>query len=187
MVGGLALVAAGAAFVTWSTGRTDHAAPSSAPVIAEPAVSVRAAAALPVTSDDLPTIPVEALPSSATPPKGADAPARIAAARPAPSSEKARRDDEFELIQRAQDELAPDPARALTILQEHARLFPAGELTQERETMAVEALVRVHRKPEAKARAAALLARFPRTPYVARLERALGESLSVAPPPTTPR
>lgn len=182
MIGGLALVAVGAAFVTWSTGRTDHAAPSSGAVIAEPAVSASPAAVLPATTDDLPTMPVEALPSSAAPPEGPSAPARIAAARSAAPSEKPRREDEFELIQRAQDKLASEPASALTILQEHARLFPAGELTQERETMAIEALVRVHRKPEAKARASALVARFPRTPYVARLESALGEPLTVASP-----
>ena len=187
MVGGLALVAAGAAFVTWSAGRTDHDAHSSGAVVAEPAVTAPPAAALPATTEDLPTMPVEALPSSATPPQGTSAPARIAAARPATSSEKPRREDEFELIQRAQDKLASDPAFALTILQEHARSFPAGELTQERETMAVEALVRVHRKPEAKARASALLARFPRTPYVARLESALGEPLSVTSPVSTSR
>ena len=68
MVGGLALVAAGAAFVTWSAGRTDHAAPSSGAVIEEPAVSAPPAAVSPVTTDELPTMPVEALPSSATPP-----------------------------------------------------------------------------------------------------------------------
>lgn len=184
MVGGLAIVAAGAAFVTWSAERTDHAAPSSGAVIAEPAVSAPPGAVLPVTTDDLPTMPVEALPSSAMSPEGTNAPARIAAARPA---EKPRREDEFELIQRAQEKLASDPASALTVLQEHARSFPAGELTQERETMAVEALVRVHRKPEARARASALLARFPRTPYVARLESALGEPLSVTSPVSSSR
>ena len=47
--------------------------------------------------------------------------------------------------------------------------------------MAVEALVRMHRKPEARTRANALLARFPRTPYVARLEGALGEPLCSRP------
>jgi hypothetical protein len=183
MLGGLALVALGGAFATWSAGRPEHAASSVGDVIAEPAASAPPSAPPPLTTGDLPTIPVEALPSSAAPPEGTGAPARITAARSAPSSERVRRDDEFELIQRAQDKLASDPARALTILQEHARVFPAGELTQERETMAVEALVRVHRKPEAKARASALLARFPRTPYVARLESALGEPLT----PTTPR
>jgi len=53
--------------------------------------------------------------------------------------------------------------------------------------MAVEALVRMHRKPEARTRANALLARFPRTPYVARLESALGEPLSLASPGNTAR
>jgi hypothetical protein len=185
--GGLALVALGGAFVASSMGRSEHAATPGEPVVA-PAVSAPPEAPLPVTGD-LPTMPVDALPSSSATPASASAsaPLRIAGARPAPSPEKPRRADEFELIQRAQDKLASEPARALAILQEHARLFPTGELTQERETMAVEALVRMHRIPEARTRANALLARFPRTPYVARLESALGEPLSVAPPVSTPR
>jgi len=186
MLGGLALVALGGAFVAVSMGPSEHAATPGEPVV-PPAVSAPPEAPLPVTTGDLPTLPVEALPSSSATPGSASAPARIAAARPAPSSEKPRREDEFELIQRAQDKLASEPARALATLQEHARLFPAGELTQERETMAVEALVRMHRKPEARTRANALLARFPRTPYVARLESALGEPLSLASPGNTAR
>jgi hypothetical protein len=178
-LGGLALVALGGAFTAWSAGRSEHSATPEARIVV-PVASVRPAAPSPVPAVDLPTTPVDALPSSSPMPDNTSAPTRIVAARPAPSSEKPRREDEFDLIQRAQEKLASEPARALAILQEHARLFPAGELTQERETMAVEALVREHRKPEAKARAEALLARFPRTPYVARLERALGEPLSAA-------
>ncbi len=184
--GGLALVALGAAFVASSMGTSEHAATPGAPVVAS-AVSAPLEAPPPVTTSDVPMMPVEALPSSSATPSSASAPARIATARPAPSSEKPRREDEFELIQRAQDKLASEPARAMAILQDHARLFPAGELTQERETMAVEALVRMHRKPEARTRANALLARFPRTPYVARLESALGEPLLLAPVADAPR
>lgn len=185
MLGGLALVALGGAFVTRSVSRSEQVAIPDPPAVV-PAVSAPPAAPAPETTGDLPTMPVEALPSSAAMPNGVSAPARVAAARPASSSERSKH-DEFELIQRAQDKLASEPARALSLLQEHARLFPTGELTQERETMAVEALVRVDRRPEAKARAEALLARFPRTPYVARLERAVGEPLSVAPPSNLPR
>ncbi|MDF2698329.1 MAG: hypothetical protein K0S65_6713 [Labilithrix sp.] len=92
---------------------------------------------------------------------------------------------EFGFIKRAEDALSSDPSRALAILDEHARRFPAGEFLQEREMVAVEALARLGRKTEAKRRADALLERFPRTPYVARLERALGEPLLPTPPATT--
>jgi hypothetical protein len=51
---------------------------------------------------------------------------------------------------------------------------------QEREVLAVEALARLDRMEEAKRRAKALLGLYPRTPYVARLERALGEPLPAA-------
>lgn len=91
---------------------------------------------------------------------------------------------EFALIQRAQAALPSDPALALAIADEHARAFPAGELTQEREVVAVEALSRLGRRAEAKRRASALLERFPSTPYEPRLERALGERVSPAPSPT---
>lgn len=185
MLGALALVVLGGAFVASSMRTTAPAAIPEVPVMV-PAVSAPFASP-PVTVGDLPTVPVDALPSSAATPEGASPSARAAAARPGPSTERPKREDEFELIQRAQDKLASEPSSALAILQEHERRFPAGELTQERETMAVEALVRVHKKPEAKARATALLARFPRTPYVARLERALGEPLSVASPASTSR
>ena len=86
---------------------------------------------------------------------------------------------ELLLVRRAQDALASDPARALAIADEHALAFPRGELTQEREVVAVEALSKLGRKDDALRRANALLRRFPRTPYVAHLEKALGQPLSV--------
>jgi len=191
-VGGLAVVALGAALVVWQVRSSDGGASPEVPVAA-PVVTRTPGASLvertgdaPRTTVDVPTMPVEALPSSE--PAVAGGPSRGAAARPARRPDTASAlpgEDEFALIQRAQEELASDPVRALATLEVHARSFPAGELTQERETMAVEALARVNRKAEARTRANALLTRFPRTPYVARLERALGEPLAVARPSNT--
>ena len=137
---------------------------------------------------ELPSVPVEALPSSATPAIVAAAPARTATSR-APSELRSHASPEVELafIKRAQDALSSDPARALAIAEEHARTFPAGELVQEREVVTVEALARLGRNAEAKTRANALVRRFPRTPYVTRLERALGEPLSPPSPSPTAR
>lgn len=85
---------------------------------------------------------------------------------------------ELELVQSAQSALSADPERALAIAGEHARVYPSGELVQEREVLAVEALARLGRKEEALRRARALVQRFPRTPYAARLGMAIGHPLT---------
>ncbi|MDF2696066.1 MAG: hypothetical protein K0S65_4449 [Labilithrix sp.] len=95
---------------------------------------------------------------------------------------------ELELVQRAEAALASDPQRALALAKEHARVFPSGEFLQEREVIAVDALVRLGRKDESLRRGRALVQRFPQTPYAARVELAVGQSLtspanSAAPPP----
>lgn len=184
--GALALVALGGA-MTWQTINYLPTAESTAPLLeaaapvaptVEPSPSHAAEPALPSVAE-IPTIAVESLPSSASPPSVAVP----RAARSAPASTQAPsqapvRELEFAIVQRAQAALATDAARALSIADEHARAYPSGELVQEREVVAVEALARLGRSGEAKSRATALLKRFPRTPYVPRLERALGEALT---------
>ncbi|MDF2692425.1 MAG: hypothetical protein K0S65_808, partial [Labilithrix sp.] len=95
---------------------------------------------------------------------------------------------ELALVQRAQASLATDPQRALATTDEHARAYPKGEFTQERELSAVEALARMGRKEEARGRARALIQRYPRTPYAARLEMAVGPlgNDGFTPPPNEP-
>ncbi|MDF2697864.1 MAG: hypothetical protein K0S65_6247 [Labilithrix sp.] len=136
------------------------ALPSSAKVVAVAPPTPRAIAPRPTSSS----------PSPVTAPAG-----EAREARPAPAAE-----NEFALVRRAQDALPSDPSHTLSLVDEHVRAFPAGELVQEREVLAVEALARLHRMEEAKRRAKALLGLYPRTPYVARLERALGETLPAA-------
>ena len=160
---------------------------STPPPVSAPATQMLAAAPPPPPSTaDIPSMPVEALPSSATPAVVVTSTAARAGAPPSPASWAApraassppSREGEFAFIKRAQDALASDPSRALSIAEEHARTFPAGEFVQEREVVAVQALARLGRTTEAKSRANALLARFPRTPYVPRLERELREPLT---------
>ncbi len=181
----LALVGLGVGIFGWQARNVEQAAappsevavqsaaptPASPPSLSPPAVEVA------------PT-PVEALPSSATAAVVASTPHRAVAPRPPSSavvvstSTEARtppsRENEFALVRRAQDALVSDPARTLILVQEHARAFPTGELVQEREVLAVEALARLSRMAEARERADALRALYPRTPYGARLDRALG-------------
>ncbi len=85
---------------------------------------------------------------------------------------------ELEIIQSAQTALRSDPERALAATREHERLYPSGELLQEREVLAVEALSRLGRKEEALRRARSLVQRFARTPYASRLETAIGQPLT---------
>lgn len=174
----LALVALGGAVVTWRSQHTPRSAVVAVPPVSKAAHVADEPAPIPAsTSETIPSISVDALPSSTS-----SAPARIAvrpsasaapASAPTTSQTTAPSEAEFALIRRAQLALAESPAQALALTDEHARTFPSGELAQERELTAVEALARLGRTADASNRAQAFLARFPRTPYVARIERAL--------------
>jgi hypothetical protein len=176
---GIAVLAGG--FVSWRA--VDVAAPP--PVAAIPPALALAPVEARVPAADVPApqmaIPVDALPSVA-PSAATSVPVRhaapVASAQAPAESEAPPPPKELDLVQRAQAMLASDPERALAITREQARLYPAGEYIQEREVFAVEALSRLGRKDEASARANALLQRFPRTPYVSRLEIATGRRLS---------
>ncbi len=86
---------------------------------------------------------------------------------------------EGELLGRAERSLASSPATALALADEHARRFPRGSLVQEREVIAVEALARLGREAEARARGRALLRAYPASIYRTKVEQVLGPS---APP-----
>ena len=101
--------------------------------------------------------------------EGAD-PGSAPAAHPA----EAPPPTEGALLLRARRELASNPATALELTVEDARRFPDGALTPEREVLAIEALKRLGRLPEARARLAAFHVRYPQSPHVARLDAMLG-------------
>jgi hypothetical protein len=85
-----------------------------------------------------------------------------------------RQPNEGALLLRARQSLTSDPAAALILTDEDARRFPAGPLAPEGEVLAVEALVRLHRLGEAKARLAAFRVRYPQSPHLARLDALVG-------------
>lgn len=58
------------------------------------------------------------------------------------------------------------PADVLAEAERGARAFPGGALAQEREVLAIEALVRLGRREEARGRAAGFAARYPKSPLV---------------------
>src|SRR5262249_7537253 len=89
-------------------------------------------------------------------------------APPSPEDSLAR---EAALLEQARSALAHDPASAFHFLDEHLAQFPRGQLAGEREFIAVNALLRMKRTDEARARAQALIAKSPSSPYAARLRQ----------------
>jgi hypothetical protein len=67
-----------------------------------------------------------------------------------------------------------DGEAALTTLARHAREFPEGRLAEEREWLAIQALVLSSRRDEARARATAFRRSFPRSLMLPALDRVVG-------------
>ncbi len=152
--------------------------PSSTAVIASAPVAtsvrvpvpVRVPAAVPAPSSppaDLPSPPPSAHRPEA-PPIAEDPPPLAPARAPDTLAEEAA------LIERARVALGASPAEALARTEEHAARFPAGKLSMERELVAIDALGRLGRRPEARSRAEHLLARARGGLYEARLQKLLG-------------
>jgi hypothetical protein len=102
-------------------------------------------------------------------------------AQPRPAASSAHRGggasavaSEGELLRRAQEALRGDPDRALALVAEHAALYPTGALEQERDVIAVEALVRLGRRDQAQSAAQGFLARHPDSPHRAHVEALMG-------------
>lgn len=86
---------------------------------------------------------------------------------PAPESDP---EAELALIRSAQDALGTSPATALARTDEHRRRFGDGVLAQEREVVAIDALVRLGREAEARGRAEAFHRRWPRSAHGRRVD-----------------
>jgi hypothetical protein len=69
-----------------------------------------------------------------------------------------------------------DPARALLLAQDGARKFPQGFFSQEREAIAIRALVSLGRTSEARARAERFLTAYPRGPAAESIRASVGLS-----------
>ena len=79
-------------------------------------------------------------------------------------------DTESALLQRAQQALSGRPGAALALANEHLARYPGGMFAQEREVIAVSALVAMGRAGEARTRAAAFVAAYPRSAHRPRVE-----------------
>jgi hypothetical protein len=140
------------------------AVPAPAPSVAAPPPAPQPTAATPVAWDEAPP------------------PADAGRTQPAPgarrSSAASHLRQETTLVLDARQALrGGDAARALRILEECRRLFPRGVLGQERDRLTIEALVQAGRAPEASARAAEFLRRYPDSPHAGEV-RALGHGVA---------
>jgi hypothetical protein len=84
-------------------------------------------------------------------------------------------EDELVLLQRASDAVASRPEEALRLADQDAFIYPAGVLAQERELIAIQALVRLGRRSEASLRADQFFRNFPGSAHRPRILALLGE------------
>ena len=150
-----ALVAVGAATFVSPSSRPPPKSVASAP----PLVTSSAPAAAPTSAQ-------ESTPASPSAPPAVPSASAIPLAKP-------DRNIELRLLKAAQAALSASPARALSLTAEHAARFPYSSLTQERELLAVTALLRLGRTSEAQGRAERFQRRYPSSPYAHRMVGAL--------------
>ena len=123
-----------------------------------PAASATSTAKV-VSIDDLPLAPPTA--SAVTAPTASGT-----SAKPGPVDSR----EEVQLLSDAQKTLRSDPATTLRVCNEHAKKFPGGALAQERDSLAIEALVSLGRKPEARARLARFREAYPGSGHLRKLD-----------------
>lgn len=144
----------------------------------------------PATSIDSPVLPAPSVVVALVPvdmsvgsaPNGSDTAghdAGVVSVRPAVSTKTATEIEAFALelqvLQPARQAVAQrDFGRALTVITDHQRRFPAGKLTEEREALRVKALLGLGRAAEAERAGAAFRARFPRSALIGRIDEMLG-------------
>lgn len=78
---------------------------------------------------------------------------------------------EAEILRDARLTLEQSPQIALSLTEQHRTDYPGGKFSQEREIIAITALVRLGRSGDASARAARFRKAYPTSPYNARLDR----------------
>jgi hypothetical protein len=87
------------------------------------------------------------------------------------------RPSELSLIQRA-EAARGRPAEALAVLDTHQRLYPQGNLAQEREVLAIELLLKVGQSAQARSRAAQFQERYPSSAHLPRVRALLARSVN---------
>jgi hypothetical protein len=147
-IAGVVLLGGALAGGTWWWSAGHGSAPSPQPSAAPHPVAVA-----PTPPRQVAVPPVDSTPAAA--PSVADSADAHPATRPAPPVSEAQ------LLQRARAALTTDPALALRLTEMHKARFGSGQLAQEREVIAIDALERLKRTNEAKARASQFHSEFP--------------------------
>lgn len=119
-------------------------------------------------SESLPekTVRVPIAPPLARAPQSATAERPAKAAR---TAVPAKTESAVELLKTAQDRLRTDPGASLALLSEYERRFGSDALTQEREVLTIDAMLRLGQRDRARARATEFFARFPDSSHVRRI------------------
>jgi hypothetical protein len=89
---------------------------------------------------------------------------------------------ELALLDRAQRALERDPATALALSEQHARDYPHGLFAQEREVLAIEALLKLRQRAAAVTRAEDFVKHFADSPHARRVRALLDRSQRGATP-----
>ncbi len=133
--------------------------PSSLPEAANvPPVAANVEISVPSATRALP-VPAQPTPPQPVPTFGSEA-----STAPIPA------ESEVKLLSRAQAALAANPSQALSIAGEHEHRFPSGTFVQEREVIVIQALVRLGRTLEARARAEHFHTLFPGSAHGRRVD-----------------
>jgi hypothetical protein len=152
---------------------TERPAPS-APRTPEPPPAVPAIAVTPPA----PALPPQLEPARpAAPHLPTRAPARVKqpSVPATPASPVAAAPSEVELLEQAHAAMRDgDPARALARTGQHERLYADGVLAEEREALAIEALAKLGRRDDARARWTNFATSYPQSNYRARLQHVIG-------------
>lgn len=188
-LGGSVVAALAAASLWWALSRSPSDAPIPAPAAAPIAApeerptppAAPAAPAAPQVADAPATPPAPARPARPAPPRPPPPAAiEVVPAPPAPSPPAvdtlAR---EAALLESARSSLTTDPERALAEIARHRAEFPQGQLSAEREILGIDALGRLGRHEEARARAETFLATSPQIVLKERVERIMKRNQSV--------
>jgi hypothetical protein len=150
----------------------------------DPAPSVHSSASARSLPDATPSAPqpaprTEPVASAASAPLVLSPRPRVAAGpqlAPPLADPLAAMESELSLLRQARAALASEPSRALALCDEHARSFGNGALVQEREVIAIDALVHSGRLREARERGRDFSLLYPSSAHAPRLEALLGKA-----------
>jgi hypothetical protein len=102
------------------------------------------------------------------------APAKANELRTTASGTNVAPPSEVSLLRSAQVALAGRPREAFQLTQQHRRLYPAGEFAQERDALAIQALMRSGDTEQARDLAQAFIRAYPSSPHAHRFREAMG-------------